>query len=86
MLGLSGSGTVRLTTNGLTKPLVCQGPLTIDGTLEVVLAGGYDPANGTTVRLIDYPSKTGTFGAITPPQGRTIAETYQTNGLDVTIN
>ena len=35
---LDASGTVRLTTDGSTKPLVRPGELTIAGTLEVVLA------------------------------------------------
>ena len=56
------------------------------GTLEVVLAGGYNPANGTTLRLIDYGSRSGSFSTVTPPQGRTISENYQGDGLDVTIN
>ena len=85
-LVLDASGTVRLVTNGTTKPLVRQGGLTIDGALEVILADGYAPANGTTIRLIDYTSKTGAFSTITPPQGRTVAEAYASDGLDVTLN
>jgi hypothetical protein len=83
---LSGSGTLRLTTDGNIKPLTRQGALNIGGTLEVVLAGGYNPANGTTLRLIDYGSRSGSFSTVTPPQGRTISENYQGDGLDVTIN
>ncbi|RKX29912.1 MAG: hypothetical protein DRP71_15835 [Verrucomicrobia bacterium] len=83
---LGASGTLRLVTNGSTKPIVRNGALTIGGTLEVVLADGYAPANGTVVRLIDYTSKTGAFSTVTPPQGRTISEAYQSDGLDVTIN
>ena len=59
----------------------------IDGTtLEVNLADGYVPANGTTVRLIDYDSRSGTFSTVTPPQTRTVTEAYESDGLDVTIN
>ena len=83
---LSASSTVRLTTNGATKPLIRQGALSIDGTLEVVLESGYNPANGTTIRLIDYGSRNGSFSTITPPPGRTVNETYLGDGLDVTIN
>ncbi|MEZ5278748.1 MAG: cadherin-like domain-containing protein [Opitutaceae bacterium] len=83
---LAGAGTVRLTTDGTTKPMTRPGSLGIGGTLQVVLASGYSPANGTTVRLIDYSSKTGTFSTITPPAGRTVSPTYAANGLDVTIN
>ena len=92
---MPGSGSLRcpasgvdrkLTTNGSVKPLTCQGALTIGGTLEVILAEGYDPAGGTKVRLIDYTSETGTFGTVTPPAGRTVSEAYEADGLDVTIN
>lgn len=83
---MSTSGTVRLTTNGSTTPMVRPGALGIDGTLEVILAEGYTPANGTTVRLIDFTSNDGTFSSITPPQGRTVVEAYESDGLDVTIN
>jgi hypothetical protein len=83
---LGASGTVRLTTNGSTVPLVRQGALAIAGTLEVILADGYTPAGGTTVRLIGYGSRSGSFGTITPPQGRTLTESYESDGLDVTIN
>ena len=83
---LGASGTLRLTTDGSTKPLERPGGLTIGGTLEVVLADGYTPANGTMIRLIDYGARSGSFSTITPPQGRTVSETYQSDGLDVTIN
>jgi hypothetical protein len=83
---LSNSGKVRLTTNGTIAPLIRPGTLTIGGTLEVILADGYAPTNGTVVRLIDYGSRSGDFDTITPPQGRTLAETYAGDGLDVTID
>ena len=84
VLGLSG--TVRLTTNGTTHSIVRPGALTIGGTLEVVLADGYTPANGTAIRLIDYGSRSGNFSTVTPPQGRTVTESYESDGLDVTMN
>lgn len=83
---LGPSGTLRLTTNGSTTPLTRSGALAIGGTLEVDLAEGYNPPNGTKIRLIDYTSKTGVFDPIKPPQGRALAESYAADGLDVTIN
>ena len=83
---LGASGTVRLTADGTTVPLERTGSLAIGGTLEVLLVDGYTPPNGTTVRLIDYDSRGGSFVTITPPQGRTITEDYASDGLDVTLN
>jgi hypothetical protein len=66
--------------------MVRPGALGIDGTLEVILAEGYTPANGTTVRLITFTSNDGAFSTVTPPQGRTVVEVYESDGLDVTVN
>ena len=83
---LDASGTVRLTTDGTNIPLTRQGNLSIDGTLEVLLAESYTPGSPATIRLIDYTSKTGTFSTITPPEGRTLSETYVADGMNVTFD
>ena len=77
---------MRLTTDGSTLPLDWNGALTIDGTLEVILAEGYTPASPSTIRLIDFTSKTGAFSTITPPEGRTLTETYVADGMNVTFD
>jgi len=81
---LSASGTVRLTTNGTTKPLIRDGALSIAGSLEILATDGYTPSG--TIRLIDYTSSSGSFDTpLTAPSGFTATPTYLGAGLNITF-
>jgi hypothetical protein len=58
----------------------------LDGTVNLTLVGGFNPAVGSTYQIITYASRTGSFTAINGtsiPNNKTLAPTY--NATDLTL-
>ena len=89
-----GGSTARLTTSGgTTKVIDGTGSMNFGGTLEVLLAVGFLPANGQTIPLLDFgrDKGAGTFATHTAPQGYSSispAYNYSANpgNLEITFN
>jgi hypothetical protein len=69
----TAAGTLRVELGG-TDPadygaLTCNGPATVAGTLEVVLADGYTPTVGDAFVVLDGSGLTGSFTTLTLPPG-----------------
>lgn len=69
-----GSGELRLDLSGVNRgtssgydAINCSGTLTLSGTLNVSLAGGYAPAVGASFDLFNWGSFSGSFSGITLP-------------------
>lgn len=85
-----GSGatmTVELASASSFDQLNVSGSATLDGTLDVSLLGGYQPANGTVFPVLAFASRSGDFATKNLPTyglGGTITDSYTPTGLLLT--
>ena len=100
-LGVTGTftqtsaGTFAALVNGTTTPgtqfskLAATGAATLSGTLAIQTGVGVDPPVGTTVRILDAASRSGTFSSITGrdtlPVGKYWGVTYDATGVSLQV-
>ena len=60
---------------------------TLGGTLSVEFAAGFDPAVGTSWKILEAPSRAGEFSVVTSnlTGGKTLGVTYDADGVTVTV-
>jgi hypothetical protein len=66
--------------------LAVQGTATLGGTLEVSLLSGFVPAVGNSFVVLTCTTCTGTFAAVTAPQGRHFDVTYNPTNVTLVMN
>jgi hypothetical protein len=83
----TGGGSLKIeiggTGAGQTGQLLVNGAATLNGTLNVALAGNFAPAVGNQFQVLACSSLTGTFTSLNVPNG--ISVTYSNTGVYLTI-
>jgi hypothetical protein len=84
----AGSITVQLggTASDQFSHISVSGTATLNGTLSIVLVGGFVPTSGQTFQIMSWSSVSGVFSTINDPMGVMFALSYQTHDLLLTTD
>ncbi len=83
----SSSGTLNITFGGNTTNqfgnLIVNGPVALDGSLNVGLTNNFTPAGGTSFRILSTTSRTGTFSSVSLPANMMVV--YDSTGVSLVV-